>query len=468
MSAGNFLELSSKSAYPIPGMNKIAAGIDAFARYPEILVNSPGHMLSRLVTKSIRRYLVGPDQRWVFEPPTQDWMPPRVERTSLYLHVPFCRNFCPYCPYTKVPYDETLVEPYTRAALAEVDWWADKIGPAEVTSVYIGGGTPTLALGSIATVLARVRERFRLTGDICIETNPTDVDDVTVHQLHDAGVALISLGVQSFHPKNLAVIGRRYDSSVAEHALALLAEGGFASVNADIMFALPGQTASDVVVDLARAAQLGANQLTTYPLFTFPYTSVGEYLRLTAVRMPTLRVRRAHYRAISEWCAENGFEQVSVWSFKRAGVPRYSSVTRDGYIGIGPGAGSHLPDGFVLNTFDLYNWRQAACTGRTAIALRMPFVGEMSGWWWLYWRFYDTRIPLNDLDAVLGNDAPKARWWLRAMEQVGLVIRNEEYLKLTDSGAFWLHLAQNHFALNYVNTLWTRARREPWPQAVAI
>jgi oxygen-independent coproporphyrinogen III oxidase len=431
-------------------------------------VNSPSHRLSRLVTRTVRRYLVGPDQRWAFEPPPQGWTPPRIERTSLYLHVPFCRNFCPYCPYTKVPYDETLVEPYTRAALAEVDWWADKIGPAEVTSVYIGGGTPTLALGSIATVLARVRERFRLTGEICIETNPTDVDDVTVHQLHDAGVALVSLGVQSFLAKNLAVIGRRYEPSVAEHALALLAESGFASVNADIMFALPGQTANDVVADLARTAQLGANQLTTYPLFTFPYTSVGEFLRLTAVRMPNLRMRRTHYRAISEWCAEHGFERVSVWGFKRGGVPRYSSVTRDGYIGVGPGAGSHLPDGFVLNTFDLNNWIQAACTGRTAIALRMPFAGEMSGWWWLYWRFYDTRIPLDDLEAALGNDAPKARRWLRAMEQVGLAVRSEEYLKLTEPGAFWLHLAQNHFALDYVNTLWTRARREPWPQAVAI
>lgn len=431
-------------------------------------MNSSDQSLSRLVTRAVRRYLVGPDQRWVFEPPPQGWMPPRVERTSMYLHVPFCRNFCPYCPYTKVPYDETLVEPYTRAALAEVDWWADTIGPAEITSVYIGGGTPTLALDSVGTVLAHVRKRFRLTGDICIETNPADVDDVTVHQLHDAGVALVSLGVQSFHPKNLAVIGRRYKPSVAEHALALLAAGGFASVNADIMFALPGQTASDVVADLARAAQLGANQLTTYPLFTFPYTSVGEFLRLTAVRMPNLRVRRTHYRAISEWCAEHGFERVSVWCFKRGNVPRYSSVTRDSYVGVGPGAGSHLPDGFVLNTFDLNNWIQAACTGRTAIALRMPFAGEMSGWWWLYWRFYDTRIPMDDLEAVLGNDAPKARRWLKAMEQLGLVVRSEEYLKLTEPGAFWLHLAQNHFALTYVNTLWTRARREPWPQAVAI
>lgn len=435
-------------------------------------MNRPGYWLSRAairaVTRAARRCLVGPDQRWVFEPPPPGWTPPRVERTSLYLHVPFCRHGCPYCPYTKVPYDETLVEPYTRAAVAEVDRWADTIGPAEITSLYIGGGTPTLALGSVARVLTRVRERFRLTGDICIETNPADVDDETVRRLHEAGVALVSLGAQSFQPKNLQVLGRGYKPSVAERALALLVEGGFASINVDLMFALPGQTAGDVTADLARAARLGANQLTTYPLFTFPYTAVGEYLRLAAVRMPDLRVRRAHYRAISGWCAEHGFERASVWGFKRGAVPRYSSVTRDGYIGVGPGAGSHLPDGFVLNTFDLDSWIQTTCAGRTAIALRMPFAGNMSGWWWLYWRFYDTRIPLDDLDAALGHDAPKARWWLRAVVVAGLAVRQGDCLELTEPGAFWLHLAQNHFALNYVNTLWTRARREPWPRAVAI
>ena len=346
--------------------------------------------------------------------------------------------------------------------------WADAIGPAEITSLYIGGGTPTLALDSVACVLRRVAERFRLTGDICIETNPADVNSETVRRLRDMGVALVSLGVESFQPDHLASTGRDYEPVVAERALALLAEGGFASVNVDIMFALPHQTAADVTADLACAAQLGADQLTTYPLFTFPYSSVGKYLQLTALRMPNLRMRLAQYRAISRWCAEHNFERVSVWGFKHGAAPRYSSVTRDGYIGIGPGAGSHLPDGFVLNTFDFKSWVQAACNGCTEIALRMPFAGEMSGWWWLYWRLYDTRIPLDDLEAAMGSDAPKARRWLRVFEQAGLAVRKDRWLELTEAGAFWLHLGQNYFALNYVNALWTQARREPWPQAVAI
>lgn len=437
-------------------------------------MSRPGTGISRLLTTSARRHLVGPAQKWAFERPASGWVPPQVQRTSLYLHVPFCRNCCPYCPYTKVPYDPSLVAAYEAAALAEVDRWADDVGRAgtpgrpEATSIYVGGGTPTLALGSVARILDRMRERFDVTGDTCLETSPADIDAEVVAQLHDAGVRMLSVGVQSFLPKHLSTIGRRYAPDVAERALALLAESGFESVNADIMFALPGQTAEEVVSDLERAAELGATQVTTYPLFTFPYTSVGEYLHLKGVKMPDLLTRRSHYRAISRWAEEAGFERVSVWGFRRGSAPRYSSVTRDGYIGIGPGSGSHLPDGFVLNTFDLAEWERALAEGRSPVALRMPFRGEMSGWWWLYWRFYDTRIPDGDLDDMLGGDAAKARRWLAAARAAGMIRLDGGMHELTDAGAFWLHLAQNHFALSYVNTLWTAARRQPWPERIEI
>lgn len=438
------------------------------ARHGQVLVNSLGQRLVRGVTRGARRLFVGPAQRWLFEPPPPDWTPPRLDRTSLYLHVPFCRHFCPYCPYTKTPYRQRLLAPYTAAAQAEIDWWAERVGPAEITTVYIGGGTPTLALGSVASILEHVRQCFRLTGDICIETNPADVDAAMVGQMHEAGITLVSLGVQSFQADKLAALGRGHPPETAERALSLLASAGFASVNADLMFALPGQSAADVLSDLARAAQLGANQITAYPLFTFPYTSVGNYLHLTGVRMPRLAVRRSQYNAISQWCAEHDFRRVSVWGFKQGAVPRYSSVTRDGYIGIGPGSGSHLPDGFVLNTFDLEAWMEATGVARGAIALRMPFAGQMSGWWWLYWRFYDTRIPLDALDAELGPDADKARRLLWAAQKAGLAVAAGRFIELTQPGAFWLHLAQNYYALNYVNTLWTQARRQPWPQAIAL
>jgi len=431
-------------------------------------VNNTSFNIAKILTRTMRRILVGSNQRWAFEPPSHGWAPPHVETTSLYLHVPFCIYFCPYCPYTKVPYQESLIEPYTHAAIAEIDWWANIYGSIELTSIYIGGGTPTLALSSVIKILDHIRKRFNLMGDICIETNPADVNPETVRQLHNANISLVSLGIQSFNQKNLTLIGRQYNPSKAEQALTLLVESGFSSVNADLMFALPGQTVEELKRDLEHAAKLGANQLTIYPLFTFPYTEVGRYMQLTSVQMPNLKVRRAHYRTINEWCDENHFKQISVWGFKKGDVPRYSSVTRDGYIGIGPGAGSYLPDGFVLNTFDLETWFSATIKRNSAIALRLPFTTLMSSWWWLYWRLYDTRIPLGEFKLVFGSDAQKARLLLKILEYLQLAIRHDDYIELTEPGAFWIHLAQNHFTLNYVNTIWTKARLEPWPQVVSI
>lgn len=355
-----------------------------------------------------------------------------------------------------------------EAAFAEVDWWANALGPVEVTSIYVGGGTPTLATDGVVRLLKRIQSRFRVTGEVCVETNPADVSDEVVWALGEAGVNLVSLGIQSFNPDHLATIGRSYTPKVAKDALARLAGNSFGSVNADIMFALPGQTGTDVLEDLSQAADLGADQITTYPLFTFPFTSVGRAQRLKSLRMPNLRTRRSQYRAISRWCETHGFDRVSVWGFKHKEVPRYSSVTRDGYLGIGPGAASHLGNEFVFNTFDLEAWGDTARKGRSVVALQLPFTERMAGWWWLYWRLYETRVNLDDLDGAMGRGAPQARRWLNRMERAGFAEVENRVLELTEPGAFWVHLAQNHFALQYVNTLWTAARREGWPQQVSF
>jgi oxygen-independent coproporphyrinogen-3 oxidase len=430
-------------------------------------VIEPGSPVSRALTHTIRRTLVGREQVWAFEPANRS-RPSHLDSTSLYLHIPFCRNTCPYCPYTTVPYDESLVAPYSRAVLLEIDAWAEAVGPTRLTSVYIGGGTPTLAFDVVAAALDRIRSRFRLHGPVCIETGPGSLDGDVVARMLDSGIAQVSLGVQSFTEAHLRAIGRRYSPTTARADLQLLASAGFDSVNADLMFALPGQSSEDVLADLETARAGGADQLTCYPLFTFPYSEIGQHLRLSGVRLPSLRARRRQYAAIHDWCVTHDFQRVSVWGFAEDGAARYSSVTRDGYIGIGLGAGSHLPDGFTINTFDPDAYLERTASGALPWALRMPFSDAMSAWWWLYWRLYDTRVPLRSLAEMMGAEAPAARRLLRAARVLGFARIEGNELVLTEPGAFWMHLGQNHFALSYVATLWTHARQAPWPTAVQV
>lgn len=294
------------------------------------------------------------------------------------------------------------------------------------------------------------------------------MDEGTAAFLRGAGVGLVSLGVQSFRTGALTLLGRRYGPREGERALSRLAAGGFATVNVDLMFALPGQSAADLREDLERAADLGADQITAYPLFTFPYSEVGRARRLAAVRLPALRQRREHYRALCDWAAARGFTRVSVWGFARQGAARYSSVTRDGYLGIGPGAGSLLSDAFLFNTFHLDQWTRAAAAHRPAWALHLPFTPAMAAWWWFYWRLYETRVPLDGLDAAMGDEAPRARRWLRALAALGWVHLRDGAAELSDAGSYWIHLAQNHVALDGVAAIWSRARREAWPREIAI
>ena len=316
-----------------------------------------------------------------------------------------------------------------------------------MTSIYIGGGTPTLALDGVAAhAWSACASRFRVTGDVCIETNPADVDDdagrPSPRGRRDPRVARRA----SRSPRaTCATIGRRYTPGSPSGRCDRLAGGGFAAVNADLMFALPGQTAADVVADLdtrGRPRRGPGHHLSRCSRSrTRPS---AEYLRLRGVAhagpgrgtgaLP--RDRGTGPRAAASSASPCGASAA-------ARAPRYSSVTRDGYIGIGPGAGSHLPDGFVLNTFDLDRVeRRAASPGAARSPCACRSSAQMAGWWWLYWRIYDTRIP---------TDRPGPRCWAGTRPRHGAGCGRSRpppwcaaataFWELTDEGAFWLHLA---------------------------
>lgn len=144
-------------------------------------------MFTALLTRAIRRRLVGPEQRFSFQA-AKNIDPGPLERTGLYIHIPFCKNLCPYCPYNKIRYERKLAGPYLQALLEEVEQYYNRIGKAEITSIYIGGGTPTNLIDELGTVLSRIRERFHLVGDICIETNPEDITGKTLISCFNAGL----------------------------------------------------------------------------------------------------------------------------------------------------------------------------------------------------------------------------------------------------------------------------------------
>jgi len=314
---------------------------------------------------------------------------------------------CPYCPYNKIKYKKEFVKPYLQALVNEIALYKKLYGNMKIASVYIGGGTPTLLIDELGVILSAIRSDFELNGDICIETSPNNIDDEIIRKLKDFSISLVSVGVQSFNDQFLNFIGRKYSSDIISSVLEKLVKDDFKSINIDLMFALPGQSIADLKYDLQKAIELGVNQITTYPLFTFPYTAVGSYLRIKKVKMPNLNVRRKQYRFIHDFMQRNGYNRVSVWGFKKGDVPRYSSVTRDNYIGLGAGAGSHLPDGFYLNKFSVDEYINNCLKNKFPTALFLKLDKNLQNYFWLYWRLYDTVIDKQEIYNRFGADNKK-------------------------------------------------------------
>lgn len=424
-------------------------------------------MIIDLTTKIVRKIFVGSKQNFVFTK-RENIEVPALKKVDLYIHIPFCKNMCPYCPYNRIAYDKKLIGPYLKAVLNEINLYYLKLGRVEITSIYIGGGTPTNLIDELGIILNTLREKFLISGDICIETSPSDLNLEVLRKLKAFGVDLVSIGVQSFNDKCLKVLGRRYDSQQAMDAVKLTLSLNLKLVNIDLMFVLPGQDEKNVLADLKQAMKLGVNQITTYPLFTFPYTSIGKHLRINKIRMPNIFKRRKMYKKIYNFCIQNDYHQVSVWGFKKGHAPGYSSVTREHYIGIGAGACSRLPEVIYFNTFSVKDYINTALTSKSPVALVMNVTSQLEKYFWLYWKFYETRIDKDELENLFGKKDMKIKFIFSILKLMGLCKERKSIIELTERGSFYVHLLQNYFVLNYINNVWTVAMKKAWPKKIEI
>ncbi|MFH1868145.1 MAG: radical SAM protein [Candidatus Omnitrophota bacterium] len=388
---------------------------------------------------------------------------------GLYIHIPFCKSMCPYCPYTKVFYNKNLVNEFKEAILHEIKRYHDKVGKRRFTSIYIGGGTPTLAMEELNMILNELRKRFDVTGPLAIETIPSDIDTGKVDMLKDLGVNYLSLGVQSFSKKYLSLVGRNYAADEAERAIEIVKRKNFDLFNMDLIFAYPGQSTEELREDLVKSLSFSPDQVTCYPLFTFPYTTVGKYMRIKRLKMPPVKTRKEMYYLICEFFKQNSYHQSTVWGFNKNKTGAYSSVTRDYYIGLGPGAATYTGEGFYFNTFSLYEYIKVV-KNKMPIALRMDVSERMRKLFWLYWRLYETKVCKKmykeefevDIQKDFGLLLNLARW-LNFTNAA-----NTTTLNLNKIGAHWIHLIQNHYALNYVSKVWSVCQNVPWPSKISL
>lgn len=262
---------------------------------------------------------------------------------ALYIHWPFCLAKCPYCDFNshvRAGVDNALWE---RSLLADMAWEAERAGGEALTSIFFGGGTPSLmppALVSGLLAEAEARWGFAPGIEITLEANPSSVEAANFAALASAGVNRVSLGVQSLEPKALRFLGRLHDADEAVAALAT-AQNHFSRVSFDLIYARPDQSEAAWRDELGRALALGTGHLSLYQLTFEPGTRFATLARTGAITPLGNDAAADLFELTRDMTAAAGLPAYEVSNHARPGEESRHNLAYwryDDYAGIGPGA----------------------------------------------------------------------------------------------------------------------------------
>jgi putative oxygen-independent coproporphyrinogen III oxidase len=262
---------------------------------------------------------------------------------ALYIHWPFCAKKCPYCDFNSHVREGVDVPAWKAALLADMRHEAALAGGASLTSIFFGGGTPSLMPPALVAALLAEAERlwsFAPDIEITLEANPSSVEAANFAALAAAGINRVSLGVQSFDDKTLRWLGRLHDGENARKALAI-AQSCFKRVNFDMIYALPGHTLDLWRSQLEEALGFGTGHISLYQLTIEPGTRFASDVR-RGVFTPLDDDAAADLFAITqEMTAAAGLPAYETSNHARSGGESRHNLTYwryQDYAGIGPGA----------------------------------------------------------------------------------------------------------------------------------
>lgn len=262
---------------------------------------------------------------------------------GVYFHWPFCRKKCPYCDFNSHVREAVDQERWTKALLAELAFFASNCSQKPVTSIFFGGGTPSLMTPeTVAGLINGVRAYFPFSDniEISLEANPTSVEAASFEGYRQAGVTRLSMGIQSLRDEALKFLGREHSVSEALAAIEV-ARQTFDNISFDLIYALPDQTASEWQQDLATALTLAGDHLSLYQLTIEPNTGFAGAIRRGEFRIPNEEKSEALFEITQSMCEDAGRPAYEISNHARPGYECRHNLTywRYGeYLGIGPGA----------------------------------------------------------------------------------------------------------------------------------
>ena len=302
---------------------------------------------------------------------------------GIYIHIPYCKSKCIYCDFYSTPQVETM-EQYVHSLLCEARLRDGEIEGEPVSTLYLGGGTPSfLPISLLSTLIEGMKEVFDLSNleEFTIEVNPDDVTAASVKALVALGVNRVSMGVQSFNDGELQAINRRHSAQQAIDAVAAIKDAGITNVSIDLIYGLPGQSLNSWQRNVERAIGLDVQHISAYCLSYEPGTPLWAMRQLGRVVPVSDEDCVAMHDTLVAMLTQAGFEHYEISNFARPGYrSRHNSSYWNFTPYLGLGAAAHSFDGSTrrYNPSSIKEYVTALGNGATAC------VEEHLEWWERY------------------------------------------------------------------------------------
>lgn len=267
---------------------------------------------------------------------------------AVYVHVPFCEQICHYCDFNKFYLKNQPIEDYLQSCHDEMKNTVNKTKATAISSIYVGGGTPTsLSTSQLETLLKSITIFFPLTDkyEWTVEVNPSGVTREKLEMLHNMGVNRLSIGAQTFDAALLKAIGRDHVPEDIERTIETARSVGFSNISLDLMFGLPNQSVEQFIHTVNKAITLEVEHISAYSLKVEPRTVFYQLWNKGKLSLPEEDNQADMYEALRASLLENGYQHYEISNFSKEGFASQHNLTywkNEFYYGIGAGAHSYV------------------------------------------------------------------------------------------------------------------------------
>lgn len=358
---------------------------------------------------------------------------------GIYIHIPFCKKLCFYCDFYHIVSVKDSSS-FVDALLKETSQRKDYLKNETVTTIYFGGGTPSVfSIEEIGRILTNINSNFAISSDceITIELNPDDVTPDYLRSLKALNINRISLGIQSWHDPDLKMLNRRHDSAQAALALTNTLNAGFNNVTIDLIYGIPGMTIKDWESNLDFSFTFDIKHLSAYHLTIEQGTVFGKMLQKGDISEIDENDSAAQFNTLIEKAEKAGFVQYEISNFGKPGFfSKHNSNywKQANYLGLGPSAHSFNGYSRQWNVRDLKGYINAVNKGKpyfesedldTKTRFNEYIMTSLRTMWGIDLDYVETTFEKEGYDYVLNLSGKYRNYGLMNLEKNSLVLTNQ-------------------------------------------